>query len=172
MKKIILTGATSPIGSTIYKKYKNNYEIVAVSKSLGYDLQDRYNQEHLIEQTKTAFAFINCAYIDDLQSMFLAESCAEINISFGSLITKVPWSYASKISNKTYIKNKLFLEYVHKSKKNSALISISSFGPNEIVPNIREDQFLNPITDILDRNVELPVSIDIHNGLGEIEAYL
>jgi short-subunit dehydrogenase len=169
MKQIIVTGATSPVGSVIVESLKPTYNILAISRTTGWDLRCSKQHKILVNETKKAFAFINCAHISHLQGIFLSESAASLNISFGSLITKISWEDAKNLANYNYIQDKLFLEYVHKSKKNSALINISSFGRNEVVPNVTEDQLLNPIHDILKSKIELPTSLDIYNGTGSLD---
>lgn len=169
MKKVIITGATSPVGCKIVAALEHSYNLLLVSRSYGWDLSASKEQEVLLNETKEAFAFINCAYISHLQGLLLSESSAKLNISFGSLITKVCWKDAKRLTSLNYIQNKLFLEYVHKTKPNSALINISSFGSNEVVPNVTEQQILSPVTDILNGVIKLPIALDIHNGTGNLD---
>lgn len=172
MKQVIVTGATSPVGSIIIESLKPTYNILPISRTTGWDLHSPKHYKILINKTKKAFAFINCAHISQLQALLLSDSAAYLNISFGSLITKIPWEDAKDLAGYNYIKDKLFLEFVHRTKQNSALINISSFGPNEVVPNVTEEQLLNPIYNILNGKISLPISLDVHNGTGKLNLSL
>lgn len=171
MRKIVLTGATSPVGTVVQENLQHDYSILPISLTGGWDLTDLTHYKQVIYETKDAYAFINCAYIGYYQGYLLAESQADINISFGSLITKVKWQHAKNIVDLEYIKNKLFLQHIHKQLSNSALINISSFGSSTIVPNVTDNQLLIPIKQILDGDIDLPAEIDIENGKGNLEYY-
>ncbi len=164
--KIILTGSTSPIGKVLYQHLTLDNEVKTITRNDGWDLNDCARQEELISLTADYDAFINCAHIGYLQGSLLTNSKAKINISFGSLATKMPWLLMQKITTPVYISEKLFLDYAHQHKKNSALIKISNYGEGP-VPSVKDEQILYAVDDVLSGRAILPIVYEISNGLGD-----
>jgi hypothetical protein len=74
-------------------------------------------------------------------------------------------------SGADYIAQKLFLEYVHKELKNSALISISSYGQG-LLPSVTDTQLYDAIDDVIEGRSILPTRIEVSNGLGDLSLKL
>ena len=160
--KIILTGATSPIGNVVGKYLKDNaYDITCI----GRDLTTSESQDNLICLTKDSDVFINLAHIGYVQGLLLERSKARLNISFTSIVTQYPWRVTKNFNSEKYVSQKLFLEHVHNSMSNSALISISNYGIGPI-PSVSDKQITNAIENIITGKVMIPAIIDVNNGLG------
>jgi nucleoside-diphosphate-sugar epimerase len=168
---IILTGSTSPIGKVLLPHLNKNHTVTEISRASGWDLTTLENQDLLIELTKDSDVFINLAHVDFLQGILLAKSHAKISISFTSLITQFPWSSMESFSGANYIAQKLFLEYVHKELKNSALISVSSYGQG-LLPSVTDTQLYDAIDDVIEGRSILPTRIEVSNGLGDLSLKL
>jgi len=160
--KIVLTGATSPIGKVVLKHLSNHTVNV-----VGHDLTKIEDQNRLIELTKHSDVFINLAHIGYVQGILLELSEAKTNISFTSLITQYPWAITKTVNTAEYVAQKLFLEHVHISKPNSVLISISNYGDGPI-PSVSDTQITEAIDSVLLQEVKLPTRIDVNNGLGDL----
>lgn len=163
--KIILTGASSAIGKLLFNHYNNQHIVIPISRHYGWDLTLDSKQEELIELTSTADIFLNVAHINYLQGLLLERSRAKVNISFSSLITKFSWQQMKQFNNFEYISQKLFLEYVHKDLKNSALVNISKYGKNDIIPSVTDDQIIYAVNDVINGKAILPKIYEISNGL-------
>jgi hypothetical protein len=168
---ILLTGSTSPIGKALLPHLNKNHTVTEISQSAGWDLTTSEDQDLLTELTRDSDVFINLAHIDFLQGILLARSHAKVNISFTSLITQFPWSSMKSFSSADYIAQKLFLEYVHKELKNSALISVSSYGKG-LLPSITDIQLCNAVSDVIEGRSILPTRIEVSNGLGDLSLKL
>lgn len=165
--KIVLTGASSPIGKIVLEHLRDSHEVVAVSRSTNWDLTNTDTMHRLNEMTADCDVFINLAHIGYLQGVMLGSSKAKINISFTSLITQFEWSLMQSFNTPEYISQKLFLEYVHNEMDNSALVSISNYGAG-IIPSVTDDQICNAIDDIIQGRSILPVRIEVSNGIGDL----
>ena len=168
---IILTGANSPIGKVLLEHLTKSHTVIEISRSAGWDLDILENQELLIKLTSDNDVFINLAHINFLQGILLARSHAKINISFTSLITQFSWSAMKSFSGADYIAQKLFLEYVHGELKNSALISVSSYGSGAI-PSVTDIQICNAVDDVINFRSILPTRTEVSNGLGDLSLIL
>jgi hypothetical protein len=168
---ILLTGSTSPIGKVLLTHLTKEHTVTEISRAAGWDLTIIENQEALIKLSSNSDIFINLAHIDFLQGILLAKSHAKINISFTSLITQFPWATMKEFSGADYIAQKLFLEYVHTGLKNSALISVSSYGSG-VIPSVTDIQLCNAIDDVINRRSILPTRIEVSNGLGDLHRLL
>jgi len=162
---IVLTGATSPIGKMLYDHYKVIYNVTPISRLYGWDLYKEEQQDRLVQLTNSADVFLNIAHLGFVQSFLLERSKAKINISFGSLITKFSWNQMKYYGTHEYIAHKLFLEYVHSSIKNSAIINVSKFGQgSNNIPEVEADQIIYAVNDIITRRAFLPKVYEITNG--------
>jgi hypothetical protein len=168
---ILLTGSTSPIGKVLLKHLNNTHTVTEISRAAGWDLTILENQESLINLSSNSDIFINLAHIEFLQGILLARSHAKINISFTSLITQFSWSSMKTFSSADYIAQKLFLEYVHSELKNSALISVSSYGSG-VIPSVTDIQLCNAVDDVINRRSILPTRTEVSNGLGDLSLTL
>lgn len=166
--KIILTGASSALGKVLFDHYINKHDIIPVSRLHNWDLTLEHKQQELIELTNLVDVFLNVANIGHLQGLLLEKSQAKINISFGSLITKFSWSQMKQFNNYEYVSQKLFLEYVHKDLKNSALINISKYGKSDILPSVTDEQIIYAVDDVISGKAILPKIYEISNGLNHI----
>lgn len=162
---IILTGATSPIGSVVLEHLNKEHKVTIISRANKWDLTDPVKIKKLIELTEVNDVFINLAHVGYSQGLLLGNSRSKVNISFTSLITQFEWSLMQNFDKPEYISQKLFLEYVHRERKDSALISISSYGEGEI-PSVTDEQICNAIDDVINGRSILPVRIEVSNGLG------
>lgn len=162
---IVLTGSTSPIGRIIFKHLTQQGHSVTV---VGRDLYNTEDQNKLIDITKHSDVFINSAHIGYLQGVLLEKSLARINISLTSLITQYPWSITQNFNTPEYVSQKLFLEHVHSTTDNSALVSISNYGPGP-VPSITDIQITQTIDSIINSNTISKDRIDVSNGLGDLD---
>jgi hypothetical protein len=169
--KILLTGSTSPIGKVLLPHLNKNYTVTEISRATNWDLNILENQDRLTELTRDTDVFINLAHINFLQGILLARSYAKVNISFTSLITQFPWSLMKSFSGADYIAQKLFLEYVHKELRNSALISVSSYGKG-VLPSVTNTQLCNAVDDVIEGRSILPTRIEVSNGLGDLSLKL
>jgi hypothetical protein len=169
--KIILTGSTSPIGSVVLEHLNKEHEVTIISKANNWDLTDPIRIKDLIDLTEENDVFINLAHINFIQGLLLGDSRSKINISFTSLITQFEWSLMQNFNKPEYISQKLFLEYVHKERKDSALISISSYGKGAI-PSVTDEQIFNAIDDVIKGRSILPTRIEVSNGLGDLSQVL
>lgn len=169
--RIVLTGASNPIGKLLYSWYCQSYEVIPISRHHGWDLTQKEKQQELINITQTADIFLNVAHIGLLQGLLLSQSRARINISFSSMITKFDWRYMKNFHTANYVSEKLFLEHVHSFTKNSAVIRISKYGAGSI-PSVTDDQIIYAIEDILSGAAMLPKMIEISNGPANLENLL
>jgi len=165
--KIILTGSTSPIGKVLFSHLNKSHDVTTASRKQGWNLENREHQDRLITLTDDCDVFINLAHINFIQGLLLEKSNAKINISFTSLITQFAWSAMKRFNNPEYISQKLFLEYVHKELKNSALISISNYGEG-VVPSVTNEQICSTVDSVINGKSILPVRIEVSNGLGDL----
>jgi len=163
---IILTGPTSPIGKVVLEHLNKDHKVTIISRANKWNLINPDKIKKLIELTEENDVFINLAHVGYSQGLLLGNSKSRINISFTSLITQFEWSLMQNFNKPEYISQKLFLEYVHRERKDSALISISSYkGP---VPSVKDEQICNAIDDVIDGRSILPVRIEVSNGLGDL----
>ena len=168
---ILLTGSTSPIGKVLLTHLNKNHTVTEISRFAGWNLINLEDQDLLTELSRDSDVFINLAHVDFLQGILLARSYAKINISFTSLITQFPWSWMKSFNGADYISQKLFLEYVHKELRNSALISVSSYG-NGILPSVTNAQLCDAVDNVLEGRSILPTRIEVSNGLGDLSLKL
>lgn len=61
--KIIITGHTSGIGSSLFEEFqRRGHDVVGISRSNGYDISDEKVQESIVELSRDADIFVNNAY--------------------------------------------------------------------------------------------------------------
>jgi hypothetical protein len=122
--KIAITGGTSSVGKSLIKAYtQRGYQVINISRSLGYDFN---NIEYIVESILPCDVFVNCLYLPDLQVVLLEQVWNKwlgtnkeiINIS--TCIT-LP-GFKAKVAE--YKEQKLLLE-----KKHWELIDKESLNP-------------------------------------------
>jgi NAD(P)-dependent dehydrogenase (short-subunit alcohol dehydrogenase family) len=75
MKKVIVTGHTSGIGSALFNYFSKNNTVIGVSKSTGFDITSAKDRLEIVSLSVDADIFINNAYnnFDDSQLNMLIE---------------------------------------------------------------------------------------------------
>jgi NADP-dependent 3-hydroxy acid dehydrogenase YdfG len=69
--KVAITGGTSSVGTSLIKAYtKRGYEVVNISRSLGYDFK---NIEYIVDTIVPCDIFVNCLHLEDIQSTLLTK---------------------------------------------------------------------------------------------------
>ena len=71
MKKLIITGHTSSIGKLLFDYYQTKYDVIGISRSTGYDLNDSDDLNRIIKLSLEAKHFINLANVGKSQTELL-----------------------------------------------------------------------------------------------------
>lgn len=70
--KVIITGHTKGIGREFFKYFsKNNYDVIGVSKSTGYDITDESIRQEILKLSQDADIFVNNAFVNNDYSQFI-----------------------------------------------------------------------------------------------------
>jgi NAD(P)-dependent dehydrogenase (short-subunit alcohol dehydrogenase family) len=91
--KIAITGHTQGIGKRLAEYFSNNAEVIGLSRSNGYDIN---NTNSIIDAVKDCDVFINNAYSDYQQAILLEavyrlwEDTNKTIINIGSTVTNYP----------------------------------------------------------------------------------
>lgn len=134
--KIAITGHTKGLGLSCFQLLAKNYEIIGLSSSNGYDIN---NTDHILNAIKTADVFINNAYSGYAQANLLEKVYTEwqyqnkIIINISSTVTEfsrteenlnhLPWPYRD---HKAALE-KIFKQYARNN--NNCRIQLLRPGP-------------------------------------------
>jgi hypothetical protein len=146
MKKLIITGHTSSIGKLLFDYYQTKYDVIGISRSTGYDLNDSDDLNRIIKLSLEAKHFINLANVGKSQTellYYIHKLGSEVGrtgriINFGTLATEVSFDLLKKIPvDMEMLAHKLSLEKLHKElsvrtpfgkQPESVLIRFANYG--------------------------------------------
>ena len=111
--KVAITGGTSSVGISLIKAYtRRGYEVVNISRSLGYDFN---NVEYIVSTIVSCDIFVNCLHLENIQTTLLTKVWHHwfdttkhiINISTCNTLPNF------KSKDETYHAQKITLEKTH-----------------------------------------------------------
>lgn len=167
--KIVITGHTSGIGLTLANRLQQDHEIIGLSRSNGYDIDDT---TAIVDAAVDCDVFINNAYCEYQQALLLQimysmwKDTDKQIISIGSVVTNYPRSQVELEDYPwPYRDHKIALEKMFRKlawERNSCSLHLISPGPVDTqmvkhlkVPKLNPNSIVDVVLNIMyNRNIK------------------